>query len=288
MKLKFFSLIFPFFLLANPISITSKIDKENGYIGDIFQLSIVVEGENENEYSFPDLDSNKKMTVRSSRLLYEDISEKVNGIQFELVFWDTGNYKTPEYSVTFLNKSGKFDYSLSANVIDLRVSSIFPSEGQVTYKDIKGPVPVKGIFPFEKFLIIIILICLLVGIIFMWGRRIKPIYKKIDYSVIESPMQRAQRKLSELEPSLITKEYYSELSYIIREYFETKYFIRTLEMTTEQIEYCNDFLKLNKKYFKDIIEVLKKADKVKYARDIPDFDIKIKDKELIDNLFSKL
>lgn len=288
MKLKFFSLIFPFFLLANPISITSKIDKENGYIGDIFQLSIVVEGENENEYSFPDLDSNKKMTVRSSRLLYEDISEKVNGIQFELVFWDTGNYQTPEYSVTFLNKSGKFDYSLSANVIDLRVSSIFPSEGQVTYKDIKGPVPVKGIFPFEKFLIIIILICLLVGIIFMWGRRIKPIYKKIDYSVIESPMQRAQRKLSELEPSLITKEYYSELSYIIREYFETKYFIRTLEMTTEQIEYCNDFLKLNKKYFKDIIEVLKKADKVKYARDIPDFDIKIKDKELIDNLFSKL
>ena len=288
MKLKFFSLIFPFFLLANPISITSKIDKENGYIGDIFQLSIVVEGENENEYSFPDLDSNKKMTVRSSRLLYEDISEKVNGIQFELVFWDTGNYKTPEYSVTFLNKSGKFDYSLSANVIDLRVSSIFPSEGQVTYKDIKGPVPVKGIFPFEKFLIIIILICLLVGIIFMWGRRIKPIYKKIDYSIIESPMQRAQRKLSELEPSLITKEYYSELSYIIREYFETKYFIRTLEMTTEQIEYCNDFLKLNKKYFKDIIEVLKKADKVKYARDIPDFDIKIKDKELIDNLFSKL
>ena len=288
MKLKFFSLIFPFFLLANPISITSKIDKENGYIGDIFQLSIVIEGENENEYSFPDLDNNKKMTVRSSRLLYEDISEKVNGIQFELVFWDTGNYKTPEYSVTFLNKSGKFDYSLSANVIDLRVSSIFPSEGQVTYKDIKGPVPVKGIFPFKKFLIIIILICLFVGIIFMWGRRIKPIYKKIDYSIIESPMQRAQRKLSELEPSLITKEYYSELSYIIREYFETKYFIRTLEMTTEDIEYCNDFLKLNKKYFKDIIEVLKKADKVKYARDIPDFDIKIKDKELIDNLFSKL
>ena len=218
MKLKIFSLILPFFLLANPISITSKIDKVNGYIGDTFYLSIVVEGVNKNEYLFPDLDNNEKMTVRSSRLLYEDVSEKVNGIQFELVFWDTGNYKTPEYSVTFLNKSGNFDYSMSANVIDLRVSSIFPSDSQPTYKDIKGPVPVKDIFPFKKFLIIIILICLLIGIIFMWGRRIKPIYKKIDYSIIESPMQRAQRKLSELEPSLITKEYYSELSYIIREY----------------------------------------------------------------------
>ena len=101
-------------------------------------------------------------------------------------------------------------------------------------------------------------------------------------------MQRAQRKLSELEPSLITKEYYSELSYIIREYIERKYFIHTLEMTTEDIEYCNYYLKLNKKYFKDIIEILKKADKVKYARDIPAFDIKIKDKELINNLISKL
>ena len=288
MKLKIFSLILPFFLLANPISITSKIDKVNGYIGDTFYLSIVVEGVNKNEYLFPDLDNNEKMTVRSSRLLYEDVSEKVNGIQFELVFWDTGNYKTPEYSVTFLNKSGNFDYSMSANVIDLRVSSIFPSDSQPTYKDIKGPVPVKDIFPFKKFLIIIILICLLIGIIFMWGRRIKPIYKKIDYSIIESPMQRAQRKLSELEPSLITKEYYSELSYIIREYIERKYFIHTLEMTTEEIEYCNDFLKLNKKYFKDIIEILKKADKVKYARDIPEFDIKIRDKELINNLISKL
>ena len=59
-------------------------------------------------------------------------------------------------------------------------------------------------------------------------------------------------------------------------------------MTTEEIEYCNDFLKLNKKYFKDIIEILKKADKVKYARDIPEFDIKIRDKELINNLISKL
>ena len=96
------------------------------------------------------------------------------------------------------------------------------------------------------------------------------------------------RKLSELDASLITKEYYSKLSYIIREYIEREYFIRTLEMTTEEIECCNDFLKLNKKYFKDIIEVLKKADKVKYARDIPEFDIKIKDKELIDNLISKL
>ena len=145
MKFKIFFLIIPFFLLANSISITSKIDKDNGYIGDIFQLSVVVEGVSENDYLFPDLDNNEKMTVRSSRLLYDDISEKVNGIQFELVFWDTGNYKTPEYSVTFLNKSGNFDYSMSANVIDLRVSSIFSSESDATYKDIKGPVPVKDI-----------------------------------------------------------------------------------------------------------------------------------------------
>ena len=288
MNIKIYFLLFPFFIFANSISISSRLDKDNGYIGDVFQWSIIVEGGNEKEYLFPDLDNNEKMTVKSSHLLYEDISEKVNGIQFELVLWDTGNYKTPEYSVTFLNKSGDFDYNMSANSIDFRVLSVFSSEGQVTYKDIKGPVPVKDIFPLKSFLIIIILICLLIGIIFMWGRRIKPIYKKIDYSIIESPMQRAHRKLSELEPSLITKEYYSKLSYIIREYIERKYFIRTLEMTTEEIEYCNDFLKLNKKYFKDIIEVLKKADKVKYAKDIPEFDIKIKDKELIDNLISKL
>ncbi|MFL2983379.1 MAG: hypothetical protein ACJZ12_03195 [Candidatus Neomarinimicrobiota bacterium] len=289
MKIKLFFLMFPFFIYARSISVTSKLDTNIGYIGDVFKWSIKVEGGDNRVFIFPKLNyKDKDITIRSSRLLHEDIREKANGIEFELMLWDTGNYKTPEYSINILNDSGNFDYSISVNSIDFMVSSILSADSKVDYKGLKGPVPVRDVFPVKRVLIILALISLLLGIIYMWGRRIKPIYDKIDYSITESPKERAFRRLSVLESSLLTKEYYSELSHIMREYIETKFFIRALEMTTEEIASSSDFININKKYFADIVKFLHKSDTVKYARNIPRMDKKIKDKEFVDNIISKI
>ena len=63
-----------------------------------------------------------------------------------------------------------------------------------------------------------------------------PKYQKVDYSILETPYERASRRIGELDDFGLTKEYYASLSHILREYVETKYFIHTLEMTTEEID----------------------------------------------------
>ena len=82
------------------------------------------------------------------------------------------------------------------------------------------------------------------GIILSLEKRIKKIYKKLDYDFIESPKERAIRRLEELNSSQFTKEFYTQLSHIFREYIERKYYIRTLEMTTEEIKNLKLFSQL--------------------------------------------
>ena len=51
------------------------------------------------------------------------------------------------------------------------------------------------------------------GIILIWRKRIKKIYKKLDYDSTESPKDRAYRRLEELNSSQFTKEFYTIISY---------------------------------------------------------------------------
>ena len=73
------------------------------------------------------------------------------------------------------------------------------------------------------------------SIITVWKKRKKK-YKKIDYKYIEDPKDRALRRLEELRSTNFTKDFYTELSHIFREFIEAKYYIRTLEMTTQEIK----------------------------------------------------
>ncbi len=92
----------------------------------------------------------------------------------------------------------------------------------------------------------------------------------------------------EIDSSILTKEYYSILSHVLREYLETKYFIRTLEMTTEEIESATNIFKFDKNYLAQVIRFLKESDKVKYAREIPNPEKMARDKEKIKNIISGL
>ena len=69
---------------------------------------------------------------------------------------------------------------------------------------------------------------------------------------------------------MFTKDYYFQLSHIIREFLEYKFFIRTLEMTTQEIISSKEIFPINDDVFLDLVQFLSEADKVKYARVVPD------------------
>ena len=227
-------LLFPAILFCKSFTVDSKIDKEIAYIGDIIKWTILVENYEERKFNFPIIpDQDESISIIKHQIIYNN-NDPI-GIEFELTAWDTGKFTTPIFSFDVM-KNNEVDYSFQLEPIDFEIVSILTTIDQAEFKDIKGPVPVKNIFPFRKILYVFLLLVLMVAIILMWRKRISPEYEKINYDFLEDPYERASRRIKELDSSVLTKEYYSTLSHVLREYIETKYFVRTLEMTTEEIE----------------------------------------------------
>ena len=277
-----FLFLFPAILFCKSFTVDSKIDKEIAYIGDIIKWTILVENYEKRKFNFPIIpDQDESISIIKHQIIYNN-NDPI-GIEFELTAWDTGKFTTPNFSFDIM-KNNEVDYSFQLDPIDFEIVSILTTIDQAEFKDIKGPVPVKNIFPFRKILYVFLLLVLMVAIILMWRKRISPEYEKINYDFLEDPYERASRRIKELDSSVLTKEYYSTLSHVLREYIETKYFVRTLEMTTEEIENAIEIFQFEEENFFKIINFLKKSDQVKYARHAPIPEKMIQDKKEIEEI----
>ena len=134
---------------------------------------------------------------------------------------------------------------------------------------IKGPVPVRSLFPFRLIPLILLTAILIGGMIWTWRQRINVKYQRSEYLIKESARDRAIRRLKELDINSLAKDYYAGLSHISREYVEHSTFIRALEMTTDEINENRNLFPYDDEMFAEWVRTLSAADLVKYAREIP-------------------
>ena len=280
--------LMPVILFCKSLTVDSKLDKETAYIGDIIKWTIEVKNYDERKYNFPILfDEDELISVINHQIIFSEVHQAPIGIEFELTAWDTGKFMTPSYSIEIM-KDDLVDYNFKLDPIEFEIISILNTLEQADFRDIKGPVPVKNIFPFKEIAYCFLLLLLGAVIILIWRNKVEPKYEKINYDFLESPIDRASRRLMEIDSSILAKEYYSMLSHVLREYIETKYYIRTLEMTTEEIENAFEIFKFDEQYLIQVINFLKESDKVKYAREIPNPDKMVMDKEKIQDLINSI
>lgn len=283
----FFIILFSSILFSQSLSIVSELDTTQGFIGDIFQWTIKVEGQDGQAIRFPELEvTNDTISIRNQTLIHEN--GKLIGIEFEIVAWDTGDFITPDYALEILKIDGTRDYSISANPVLYSVGSVLNLSENAEYRPLKGPVSVKGIFPLKTVLLSIALFAMLGSMIWTWKQRQDIQYQKLDYTINESPEDRAKRRLRDLDMNGLSKDYYADLSHISREFIETKYFIRTMEMTTEEINQFRFLIPLKDEIFSEWAQFLSEADMVKYAREIPSPEKMSTDKKLISSLISQV
>ena len=277
-----FLFLFPAILFCKSFTVDSKIDKEIAYIGDIIKWTILVKNYEKRKFNFPIIpDQDKSISIIKHQIIYNN-NDPI-GIEFELTAWDTGKFTTPNFSFAIMNNN-EVDYSFELDPIEFEIVSILNASNKADFKDIKGPVPVKNVIPFKEIFYVFLLLIFIFAIVSIWRKRINPVYEKINYDILEDPYERALRRIKELDSSVLTKEYYSTLSHILREYIETKYFIRTLEMTTEEIENAIEIFQFEEENFIKIINFLKKSDQVKYARHAPIPEKMIQDKKEIEQI----
>ena len=243
-------------------------------IGEPIKYSLHANHPDSNLIQFPQWNFDNSIELRS---LLTKLENNSTIAELEIVFWDTGSIAIPELNLNILNKDSLLLYSMASEEIIIDILSIKEKNPDLIdisndILPIKEPVPVNLKRSFTRLIQFILLFFILLSIILLWRKRLKT--SKIDDLQpfkTENSISIAKKKLEDLKSSDLAKkshkkDFYIKLSFIIREYIENSFFIRTLEMTTDELEQNRSIFPFDELLINNLIKILSMSDLVKYAK----------------------
>jgi hypothetical protein len=285
-------MIYIFFLFtslafSNNFIVKENLDTSDVFIGDILTWSVRVEGDSIRKLRYPLIENTSDSILIKKQGFFKE-NDVIVGTFFELMVWDTGSYLTPIYQVDVLNKDSTENFSISTDRLSFSVSSILTDSSIKDFRPLKAPIPIKRIIPFRFIFFVLVIIISLIAFTLIFKKREKTIYIKEKYIEGKDPKNVALERLNSLQINGLTKDFYAELSHITREYIENTHFIRTLEMTTDEIADNRHLIQIDENQLELWIDFLQKADKVKYAKELFAVEKMNSDMEKILNWINKI
>lgn len=273
--LSFCFLVLPLFLVAQ---VTSSIDSTSIKIGEQITYKIQVEIDTTNLVVFPEGQTFMPLEmIESYKIDTTKHDDKFQLIKkYGLTQFDSGSYTIPKQKIVIGDKTF-FTDSLKIEVNNIEVDTT----KQGLY-DIKPIIEVeKSGSNWWKYLIIILLFLSIIGFLLYWFVWRKKPLTEAEQIALLPPYQRAKLALKKLEESDYLKqselkEYYSELTLIVRKYLDEKVYDHSLESTTEELIDRLKLLKdgnqidLSNETIKNLQTILRRADLVKFAKSKPD------------------
>lgn len=284
--------LFLFCLLSNFSfsQVTSSIDSTSIKIGEQVTLKIELETDSTNLVVFPEGQTFSPMEmIESYKIDTIKKNDKFNLIKkYALTQFDSGVYTIPRQKVVVGSKTFLTD-SLKVEVNNI----IIDTTKQGLY-DIKPIIEVKkkGSDWWKYLLITLLIIGIIVGLLYWFIWRQKPLSEEEKIALLP-PYDRAKLALKKLDESHYLehselKEYYSELTGIIRKYLDEKVYDHALESTTDELVKRLRLLKdgnqidLSQETIRNIESILKRADLVKFAKSAPDVALAELDRKTVD------
>jgi hypothetical protein len=256
-----------------PVSVSASVDKKEITIGDKLTYTIkVITKRKDIEVKFPDfIDKLAGFAVKDFGFDEKGFFGKKTYIRWYILdTYSTGEYVIPEAVIEYKAKSEKEWHKIKTNKVKVTVKSLLKSkEGAYDIRDIKGPVS-----PSSKIAIFVLIILLVISIVaLLFGFISKKKRSKEEEKIIKpSADEIAYKALDELKRKDyprkgLIKEYYIELSDIVRHYLEARFSIRAPEMTTEEfLNAVKDDHRLSSKHTAILSEFLACCDLVKFAK----------------------
>ena len=215
--------------------------------------------------------------------------DKYNLIKkYGLTQFDSGKYTIPRQKIIIGDKTF-FTDSLKVEVTDVAIDTL----KQGLY-DIKPLIEVKkSSSDWWKYLLLTLLIIGIFAFLIYWFIwRKKPLTEEEQIALLP-PYDRAKLALKKLDECQYLenenlKDYYSDLTFIIRKYLDEKVYDRALESTTDELINRLRILKdgnqvdLSFDDIKNLESILKRADLVKFAKSEPDIELAKLDRDTID------
>lgn len=258
---------------SDDIRVKAEIDKAFLTVGDRLTYTVTVE-------HAPDIKVLSSVPSPASDVLeikkIEDISRKENrkiveGRKFILTTYRLGEFILDPVTIQY-RKEGQEIKSLQTNKLYLTVKSIAGGKTQEDIRDIKPVVPL-GFHPGKWGVVLLALAVFAAG----FGIYQRFFRKKGPSGPAPSPLtpeQEALLHLTELFESDLLKRgqikpYYLRLSEILRVYFEKRYQVLAVELTTVETLRALRPLHIDPVLYQKIQHVLEAADLAKFAKWVP-------------------
>jgi len=249
------------------LNVQSDIDTTIARIGDVINLSFSANNTSGRLVKFPDIQKTESMEIRKKMILTKQ--NNPYQVNFEIVFWDTGSFTIPEYPVEILKADSTKDLIITTDSIDIKIISMLTGANDTNLRPIKDPIALRRPINWYRLILAAALVALLLILFSLWRKRIhkKPL-EKINVSKYQSAKDIASERLKELEKllNINNKIFYTQLSFIMREFLENQFYIRALEMTTPEIKEFESDYKFSNNDFENLIRLLDRADLAKFAK----------------------
>jgi hypothetical protein len=258
-------------IFAQKPMVKAEIDTTNIRIGEQFQLKISVD-ETQNVI-IPKIQLKGLEVIDSTRI---DTIKNSLIRRYILTGFDSGAFYIPQQQIFVKNQAFLTD-SLLINIATIAIDTTKLKKFPI--KSIK-----KEPYTFDDFRIYIYLILAILAIIGFWIywfviKKRKETEDAPTYRTLP-PFEEAILRLNELDEKLLwqnnkIKEYYSELTEIVRGYIERELKVPALENTTDEVlamikDFKNlDSIETSKETIKKLKDLLREADLVKFAKSKP-------------------
>lgn len=277
LKIIFLALIYISLTPAQNIKVTAGTDSAQYFVGDYIYYTLkIIHDKNVTIQTYPVRDSLKglEFIAESKPVITEGNGQVSETIKYILSKYDSAEVTIPPQTVGYKIPGNDNLLKAESNPVTILVTTV-PVEQKADIKDVKEPVRI----PFNWLIALIILwvILFLTGIffivkIFWWDKRKA---KSVEQVIIKiPPYEEALKSLHMLEDKKLwqagqVKEYHSEVTEIIRKYFEGRFNIAALEMTSAEIMNALKRKRETKEIYDATNEFFVNADMVKFAKFLP-------------------
>ena len=268
--------------LSGSFKLYVSTDTSSATIGDLIKFRIQTESIGENYLVIPGTKFNEPLELRELKPIYNE-NGKITGLDYILSVWDTGIVVIPTVTINVFKPDSTLDFVMHTDSLEINVMSMVTKTSSQSMRPIKGPVPVFKRWPMATIILVLLLVGILFGLHFIYGKRMPS--RDIEVETVRSTRsadKMALEKLNHLKDSTYLqrgeiKKFYVELSYILREYVENSVYIKTLEMTTEEIKLYRSKIPFDHDQLGIWMDILQRADLSKYAKSDPESMICHKD-----------
>jgi len=261
-------------LNAQSISVSASTDTTDYKVGDYIKYTLELSYDKNIKISLPSVkDSIKTLEfIQTLEPKKNEVNDKIIE-QHTFVFskYDSSQVEIPSYNIYYSENGDSAKKYLTVNPITIVVKTLQVNQ-QEDIRDVKEPVKHQLYLLLISLIIIGILILAAAAYLFYRYYQKKKLGKEILVpQVIIPPHEIALSELKELEAKKLwqngnVKEYHSEITEIIRRYFEGRFNFRALEQTSAEILACLSYLDEGKAIVKISEDFFNNADLVKFAK----------------------